>query len=36
MCYVDDICHISHDPNKTMQGIQDKFKLKDDKISTHP
>ncbi len=33
MCYVDDICHASHNPMKTMSGIQHAFKLKDDKIA---
>ena len=32
LVYVDDILCISHDPKATMQGIQAKFKLKDDKI----
>ena len=32
LCYVDDILSISHDPKRTMNGIQEKFKLKDDKI----
>ena len=32
LCYVDDVLRISHLPLRTMQGIQKKFKLKDDKI----
>jgi hypothetical protein len=32
LVYVDDILCISHDPNATMSGIQETFKLKDDKI----
>ncbi len=32
LCYVDDVLSISDDPKKTMLGIQDQFKLKDDKI----
>ena len=33
LCYVDDILSISHDPMRTMVGIKDTFKLKDDKIA---
>ena len=33
LCYVDDIFTISHDPQKTMEGIQRDFKLKDDKVT---
>ena len=33
LCYVDDLLSISHDPLKTMHGVQNKFKLKDDKIA---
>ena len=33
LCYVDDVLAISDAPLKTMQGIQNKFKLKDDKIA---
>ena len=32
LCYVDDVLSISNDPMATMKGIQNKFKLKDDKI----
>ena len=32
LVYVDDVLAFSADPMKTMKGIQDKFKLKDDKI----
>jgi hypothetical protein len=32
LVYVDDILCISHDPKATMVGIQETFKLKDDKI----
>ena len=32
LCYVDDVLSISNDPMETMKGIQNKFKLKDDKI----
>ena len=32
LVYVDDILCISHDPKATMAGIQETFKLKDDKI----
>lgn len=32
LCYVDDLLSISHDPKRTMKGIQMKFKLKDDKF----
>ena len=32
LCYVDDILSISHDPQKTMDGIKNTFKLKNDKI----
>ena len=32
LVYVDDILCISHDPKKTMSGIQATFKLKDNKI----
>ena len=32
LCYVDDVLCISENPMTTMQGIQKKFKLKDDKI----
>ena len=32
LCYVDDILCVSHDPHKTMKLIQNKFKLKDDKM----
>lgn len=32
LCYVDDVLAISHDPEATMKGIQNKFKLKDDKV----
>ena len=32
LTYVDDILCISHNPKETMDGIQKKFKLKDDKI----
>ncbi len=33
LCYVDDVLCISADPNKSMERIQDDFKLKDDKIA---
>ena len=33
LCYVDDILSISHYPNRTMDGIKETFKLKDDKVS---
>jgi hypothetical protein len=33
LCYVDDGLSISADPKKTMQRIQEDFKLKDDKIA---
>ena len=32
LCYVDDVLCISDNPMETMEGIQKKFKLKDDKI----
>jgi hypothetical protein len=32
LVYVDDILCVSHDPKATMSGIQETFKLKDDKI----
>ena len=32
MTYVDDVLCISNNPKETMDGIQNKFKLKDDKI----
>ena len=32
LCYVDDVLCISHDPMRTMKGVQSSFKLKDDKI----
>jgi len=32
LCYVDDVLCISDNPMATMEGIQKKFKLKDDKI----
>jgi hypothetical protein len=32
LCYVDDVLSLSDDPKTTMLGIQDQFKLKDDKI----
>ena len=32
LCYVDDVLSISHDPQKTMDGIKNTFKLKNDKI----
>ena len=32
LCYVDDVLHISSEPEKTMNGIKAKFKLKGDKI----
>ena len=32
LTYVDDVLCVSHDPMSTMKGIQEKFKLKDDKI----
>jgi hypothetical protein len=32
LCYVDDVLYISHNPIETMKGIQEVFKLKDDKI----
>ena len=32
LCYVDDVLCISDNPVTIMQGIQTKFKLKDDKI----
>ena len=32
LCYVDDILSISHDPQKTMDGIKNTFKLKNDTI----
>lgn len=32
LCYVDDVLSISHQPEKTLKGIQSKFKLKDDKM----
>ena len=32
LTYVDDVLCLSHDPMSTMKGIQEKFKLKDDKI----
>ena len=31
LCYVNDILSISHDPMRTMVGIKETFKLKDDK-----
>ena len=33
LCYVDDVLCISHNPAKTMDGIQRKFMLKDDKAT---
>ena len=35
LCYVDDVLSISHDPQKTMDGIKNTFKLKNDKIEEH-
>ena len=32
LCYVDDVLAISHNPKKALEGIQKKFKLKDDKM----
>ena len=32
LCYVDDVLSISHDPQKTMDGIKNTFKSKNDKI----
>ena len=32
MCYVDDILCISHKLEEMMKGIQDDFKMKDDKV----
>ena len=32
LCYVDDVLSISHDTQKTMDGIKNTFKLKNDKI----
>ena len=32
LCYVDDVLAMSFDPMKMMKGIQNQFKLKDDKI----
>ena len=32
MCYVDDILCISHKMEEMMKGIQDDFKMKDDKV----
>ena len=32
LCYVDDILSISHLPYVAMDGIQDRFPLKDDKV----
>ena len=32
LCYVDDVLCISDQAMKTMKGIQETFKLKDDKI----
>ena len=32
LCYVDDVLCISYNPTTTMQGIQIKFKVKEDKI----
>ena len=32
LCYVDDVLSISHDPQNTMDGIKNTFKLKNDKI----
>ena len=32
LCYVDNVLSISHDPQKTMEGIKNTFKLKNDKI----
>lgn len=32
LCYVDDVLSKSHNPMRTMKGIQQTFKLKDDKI----
>ena len=32
LCYVDDVLAISHDPNRTMDGIKRKFTLKGDKV----
>jgi hypothetical protein len=32
LCYVDDVLAISDNPEKTLKGIQSKFKLKDDKM----
>jgi hypothetical protein len=33
LCYVDDVLCISHKPDKVLQGIASKFKLKDDKMA---
>ena len=32
ICYVDDVSSISHYPQKTMDGIKNTFKLKNDRI----
>ena len=32
LCYVDEVLSISHDPQKTMDGINNTIKLKNDKI----
>ena len=32
LCYVDDVLHVSFEPMKTMNGIKEKFKIKNDKI----
>ena len=32
LCYVDDVLAINDNPKKTLEGIQKKFKLKDDKL----
>jgi hypothetical protein len=34
LVHVDDILCMSHDPKATMRGIQEAFKLKDDKVKT--
>ena len=32
LCYVDDVLSISHNPTRTMKGIQTRFKIKNDKM----
>lgn len=32
LCYVDDVISIGHKPGIVMDGVQEMFKLKDDKI----